>query len=148
MTIYRERLLPGPLTFIVTALVIPAALLVFLPINPAVGVVAAAVMYAACVVALVVTSPVIEVTDEAVVAGRARVPLKNVGAISTYLREEARQQRGPVLDSRAWLVIRGWVDPVVKVEILDDRDPAPYWLLSSRQPTALASAVEKAKALR
>jgi hypothetical protein len=148
MTIYRERLLPGPWTFIVTALVIPAALLVFLPINPAVGVVAAAVMYAACVVALVVTSPVIEVTDEAVVAGRARVPLKNVGAISTYLREEARQQRGPVLDSRAWLVIRGWVDPVVKVEILDDRDPAPYWLLSSRQPTALASAVEKAKALR
>jgi hypothetical protein len=148
MTIYRERLLPGPWTFIVTALVIPAALLVFLPINPAVGVAAAAVMYGACVAALIVTAPVIEVTENAIIAGRASVPLINVGATTTYTGEAARQQRGPVLDARAWLVIRGWVDPVVKVEILDDRDPAPYWLLSSRQPTALASAVEKAQALR
>ena len=131
-----------------TALVIPASLLVFLPINVFVGVVSAIVLYSACVVALIALSPVIEVTDVAVIAGRARVPMENVGSTSSYTGEDARQQRGPVLDARAWLVIRGWVDPVVKVEILDDRDPAPYWLLSSRQPAALASAVEKAQALR
>jgi hypothetical protein len=148
MTIYRERLLPGPWTFIVTALVIPASLLVFLPINPGVGIVAAIVLYLACAGALIALSPVIEVTDSVLVAGRARVPLENVGTTASFTGEDARQQRGPVLDARAWLVIRGWVDPVVKVEILDDRDPAPYWLLSSRQPAALASAVKKAQALR
>ncbi|PRY70324.1 Protein of unknown function (DUF3093) [Glaciihabitans tibetensis] len=148
MTIYRERLLPGPWTFIVTALVIPASLLVFLPINAFVGVVSAIVLYSALVVALVVLSPVIEVTDTALVAGRARVPLELVGSAAAFTGEEARQQRGPVLDARAWLVIRGWVDPVVKVEILDDRDPAPYWLVSTRQPAAMVSAVAKAQTLR
>ena len=36
---YRERLWPSPGMFISTALVIPASLLVFLPINMVVGIV-------------------------------------------------------------------------------------------------------------
>lgn len=146
MTIYRERLLPGPWIFIGTGLVVPASLLVFLPINTEAGVIVSIVLYLGCAVALVVASPVVEVTDLGLVAGRARLPLANVGAATGFARGEATRERGPALDARAWLVIRGWIDPVVKVEVLDDRDPAPYWLVSTRRPAAVIDALAKARA--
>jgi Protein of unknown function (DUF3093) len=145
MLIYRERLLPGPMIFVITALVIPASLLVFLPINITIGVICAAVLYSACVILLVVGSPRIEVTDSVLVAGRARLPLPNVGNATGYTGAEATQQRGPKLDARAWLVIRGWISPVVKVEVLDPSDPTPYWIVSTRHPADLVAALAKAK---
>jgi hypothetical protein len=145
MSIYRERLLPGPMIFVIAALLIPASLLVFLPINGTVGVICAVVLYGTCVILLIVSSPWIEVTDVALLAGRARLPLANVGAASGYLGTDATAQRGPKLDSRAWLVIRGWISPVVKVDVLDDNDPTPYWLVSTRHPRDLIAALNKAK---
>ena len=145
MTYYRERLWPAPWLFISTALVIPASLLVFLPINWWVGVGTAAVLYAGCVVALLVGSPVVEVTGSELRAGRARLPLAVVGAITAYRGDEAQLERGRRLDARAWLLIRGWISPVVRIEVADETDPAPYWLVSTRQPDAVIDAVEKAK---
>jgi hypothetical protein len=145
MLIYRERLLPGPMIFVITALIIPASLLVFLPINQTVGVICAAVLYSACVILLVIGSPRIEVTDTKLVAGRASLPLPNVGEATGYTGADATQQRGPKLDARAWLVIRGWVSPVVKIAVLDASDPTPYWLISTRHPAELVAALAKAK---
>jgi Protein of unknown function (DUF3093) len=146
MLIYRERLLPGPMIFVITALVIPASLLVFLPINITIGVICAAVLYSACVILLVVGSPRIEVTDSVLIAGRARLPLPNVGDATGFTGAAATEQRGTKLDARAWLVIRGWISPVVKVEVLDPSDPTPYWIVSTRHPTDLVAALSKAKA--
>jgi hypothetical protein len=145
MTIYRERLVPGPWVFISTALIIPAALLVFLPINEFVGVVAAIVLYTACVAMLLLFSPVVEVTTTTVIAGRARLPMQNVGETTGYTRTEATAERGQRLDARAWLVIRGWVDPVIKIQVNDDRDPVPYWLVSTRHPDAVIRAIDEAR---
>jgi hypothetical protein len=145
MLIYRERLLPGPMIFVITALVIPASLLVFLPINMTVGVICAAVLYAACVVLLVIGSPRIEVTDAMLFAGRASLPLPNVGDAQGFTGTDATQQRGPKLDARAWLVIRGWISPVVKIDVNDESDPTPYWLVSTRHPADLVAALAKAK---
>ncbi|MEJ1230020.1 MAG: DUF3093 domain-containing protein [Galbitalea sp.] len=145
MSIYHERLLPGPWIFIITALVIPASLLVFLPINQTLGAVCAAVLYAACVVLLVVGSPRIEVTDAALIAGRASLPVANVGAAEGFTGTEATQERGPRLDARAWLVIRGWISPVVKIELNDESDPTPYWLISTRHPAELVAALKQAR---
>lgn len=141
MTQYRERLWPAPWLYLATALVIPASLLVFFPINLTAGVIVAIVLYAGCVVLLLAAAPRIEVTDTEFVAGKARVPLNLVGAVATARGEDARQERGPGLDARAWLLIRGWVDPVVKIEIVDPQDPTPYWLVSTRQPENLAAAL-------
>jgi hypothetical protein len=33
------------------------------------------------------------------------------------------------------------VHPVVKIELLDETDPAPYWLVSTRHPDELAAAL-------
>ena len=46
---YRERLWPAPWVFLATALVIPASLLVFLPISLPTGVGVAIVLYGAIV---------------------------------------------------------------------------------------------------
>ncbi len=146
MTIYRERLWASPWVFIATALVIPASLLVFLPINPIAGVVVAIVLYAAVVIALAIGSPVIEVTEDALIAGRAQLPLRFVGDVGAYRDDGATIQRGQQLDARAWLLIRGWVSPVVRVELRDPDDPTPYWIVSSRAPEALAGAIDGAKA--
>ena len=146
MTLYREKLWPAPWLFFATALVIPASLLVFLPIDFRVGIVTAIVLYAGCVAALLLGSPVVEVTETEFRAGRARLPLEVVGAVTGYRGDEASLERGRHLDARAWLLIRGWISPVVKVEVADETDPAPYWLVSTRQPDAVIDALVRAKA--
>ncbi|MBX3099904.1 MAG: DUF3093 domain-containing protein [Salinibacterium sp.] len=141
---YRERLWPAPWLFISTALVIPASLLVFLPINGTVGVIVALVLYLGCVGLLMLGSPVLEITDTEFVAGKAHLPLALVGATEGFTTDAARLERGQRLDARAYLVIRGWIDPVLKVSVEDEADPAPYWLVSTRNPSSLAAALETA----
>ena len=134
---YRERLWAAPWLYFATALIIPACLLVFAPINFVAGVVSAVVLYAGCVWMLIASSPTIEITDTALTAGRARIERTFLGVARAYRGDEATLQRGQKLDARAWLMIRGWVKPVVTVELLDTSDPTPYWLLSSRHPDEL-----------
>ncbi|HNP15080.1 MAG TPA: DUF3093 domain-containing protein [Terrimesophilobacter sp.] len=143
MTLYREKLWASAWLYLAMALVMPASLLVFLPINVAVGIVVAVVLYGGCVAILVLASPTIVVTDGALVAGRASLPLRFVGTATPFREPEATLERGRNLDARAWLLIRGWVGPVVKVENTDPADPTPYWLVSSRKPEELASALSR-----
>lgn len=142
---YRERLWPAWWVFVATALVIPASLLVFLPISPTAGVVSAVVLYGAIVVALIVTTPSIEVSDGMLRAGRARIERRYVGAVTAHTGAEAFAERGPRLDARAWLLLRGWISGVVRIEIADEADPTPYWLVSTRRPAALADALSGAQ---
>jgi hypothetical protein len=145
MDLYRERLWATPWLFVSTLLVIPAIMLVFAPINLTVGVVLAIAVYAAWAVFLVATAPVIRVTREELVAGHARIPLSLVGEPQAYRGEEATQERGRRLDARAWLLIRGWIKPVVKVPVTDPDDPTPYWLLSTRNPDQLVRVLGEAR---
>jgi hypothetical protein len=138
---YRERLWPAWWVFLATALVIPASLLVFLPISEIAGVVSAIVLYGAIVVVLLATSPVIEVTDGMLRVGRARIERSFIGAVSAHRGAEATAERGVRLDARAYLVLRGWVSGVVRIEITDEADPTPYWLVSSKNPERLAAAL-------
>ncbi|PPF67753.1 DUF3093 domain-containing protein [Clavibacter michiganensis] len=138
---YRERLWPAPWLFVATALVIPASLLVFLPISVLAGVVVAIVLYAGVVATLVLTSPVIEVVDGRLHAGRASIDVAQLGEPEGFRGAEAVAERGVRLHARAYLVIRGWVDPVVRVPLMDPTDPAPYWLVSTRFPERLIAAI-------
>lgn len=143
---FRERLWPTAWVFVTTALVIPASVIVFLPIDVLVGVITAVVLYGAIVAILVATSPVISVTHQALVAGRASLPLRFVGAAESFEAEEAFLERGQRLDARAWLIIRGWIGPVVKIAVTDDADATPYWLVSTRRPGELVAALTAARA--
>lgn len=145
MDLYRERLWATPWLFISTILIVPAVMLVFAPINFAVGVVLAIVFYAAIVIALLVSAPVIRVTSAELLAGHARIPLEFIGEPVAFRGEEATLQRGQRLDARTWLLIRGWIKPVVKVPVLDVDDPAPYWLISTRNPDQLVRVLDEAR---
>lgn len=145
---YRERLFPSVWIVLATALVIPASLLVFLPINPIVGVISAIVLYLGTIGALVATSPVIEIDEAGITAGRARLPIEFSGEVESFTGSHATLQRGPQLDARAWLVIRGWIDPVVKIPVNDPEDPAPYWLVSTRTPQRIIAAIDAAREAR
>ncbi|MFC0678095.1 DUF3093 domain-containing protein [Lysobacter korlensis] len=143
--VYRERVWPAPWVLLSLALVLPASLLVFLPINPLVGVGTGVVLYGGLVVLLVIGSPTLEVTERGFTAGRATLPARHIGRAEGFSRADATRERGPNLDARAWLLIRGWVDGVVRVEVADDRDPVPYWLVSTRRPDELVSALDRVR---
>jgi hypothetical protein len=145
VTIYRERLWPTAWLYISTALIIPASILVFMPINILVGYITAGVLYGGIVLFLLSASPTIEVDDTEIRAGKARLPIAVVGAVSTFDGAQATLERGQRLDARAWLMIRGWISPVAKLEVNDEGDPTPYWLLSSRTPELLAEAIAQSK---
>jgi len=138
---YRERLWPAPWVFIATALVIPASLLVFLPISLPVGAAVAVGLYAAVVGVLIWTTATIEVTGSEFRAGRARMPRSVVARAQAFEGAEATAERGVRLDARAWLLLRGWIPGVVRVELDDPSDPTPYWLVSTRNPSRLAAAL-------
>jgi len=139
---YRERLWPAPWIFLATALVIPASLLVFLPISELAGVVVAVVLYAAIVAVLLLTSPTIQLRDGMLHAGRARLPLDVVGSVTAAHGADAVAERGVRLHADAWLLIRGWVPDLVRIELDDADDPTPYWIVSSRRADELAAAIE------
>lgn len=139
---YRERLWPAAWVFLATALVIPASLLVFLPISTTAGIVCAVVLYGAIVTTLLVTTPIVDVDDALFTAGRARLPRSAIASVASFTGHEATAQRGTQLDARAWLLLRGWIPGVVKVRLDDPSDPTPYWLVSTRHPAELANALK------
>jgi hypothetical protein len=138
---YRERLWPAPWIFLATALVIPASLLVFLPISTIAGWIVAVVLYGLIVATLLVTTPTVEVADGELRAGRARLPLSVVGGVRAAHGADAVHERGVRLHADAWLLIRGWIPDVVRVELDDPQDPTPYWIISSRRADELAAAI-------
>jgi Protein of unknown function (DUF3093) len=145
VTIYREKLWPAPWLFISTALVIPASLLVFLPINIFVGVGSAIALYLVCLAGLLVSATKIEVTQSELIAGKARLPIDIIGSVDGFRGAAATLERGQRLDARSFLVIRGWVDPVVRIELVDPNDPVPYWLVSTRKPEEVSRAIDQAR---
>ncbi|GAA1444905.1 DUF3093 domain-containing protein [Leifsonia poae] len=145
MDLYRERLYAAPWLFISSALVIPITILILAPIDLAVGIVVSIIFYAAIVAAFILSAPTIRVTATELFAGRARIPLSLIGQPAGYTGEEASLQRGQRLDARAWLLMRGFISGVVTVPVLDPDDPAPYWLLSTRNPDQLVRVLDEAR---
>ncbi len=77
-------------------------------------------------------------------AGRAGIETTLLGAATPLDATDTRRQAGVDADARAYLLLRPFVKTSVRVEVTDPADPTPYWLLSSRHPEALASALDAA----
>lgn len=145
MNTYRERLWPSPWIAVIAALAIPASLLTFAAIDLTVGAITGLVLFAGVVTLATVSAPTIEVADGVLRAGAARVPLTHVGEVNVARKDDARHARGPGLDSRAHLVLRPDIDPIVRIELTDPADPTPYWVVSTRRPEQLAEAIIAAR---
>jgi hypothetical protein len=135
---YSERLLPSWWLTLVLGLFLPAGFIIFLPLDPLVGLTAGAVMWAGAWGVLAIFSPTVSATPDGFRAGVARIEWKNVSHVEVVTAEESRRATGVELDARAWLVIRPWIKPAVRIHVTDDDDPTPYWLVSSTKPDVLA----------
>jgi hypothetical protein len=51
--------------------------------------------------------------------------------------------RGRDADPAAFLALRFWQPHGVRIDIKDDRDPTPYWLVSSKKSQELAQRLKK-----
>lgn len=139
--LYQERLWPAFWVWVVAAGVAAASILVFAPISMTAGIISAIVVAVVLAVLLVLSSPRIVVTGQYLSVGRAQIERRYLGTVDGFLGEDAVQQRGPALDGTAYLCIRGWISPVVRIEITDPADRTPYWLTSTRRPKQLTAAL-------
>jgi len=114
-------------------------------ISPLVGWLVAAAMIALIVPALAGTAPVLEVDEDGLKAGRAFLEAEYFGEATALDPTQARRLRGVEADGRAYVVLRGWLSTAVRLEVADDRDPTPYWYLSTKNPQGLASALNQAR---
>lgn len=86
----------------------------------------------------------VAVRDGVLRAGRAHIPLALVGDVEPLDADATRRVHGVDADARAFLVTRPYLKRAVRVSITDPADPTPYWLLSTRHPQALATAIATA----
>jgi hypothetical protein len=88
------------------------------------------------------TAPVIAVTEEGLRAGGAYLPWAFVGQVQSLDRDAMRSARGPGGDARNFIVLRPWAAAGgVLVEVQDNLDPHPAWLVSTRRPQSLVRAI-------
>ncbi|MBB5790930.1 DUF3093 family protein [Jiangella mangrovi] len=147
MTAYRERLVVPVLWWVLLAGLAGSAWLVYdYAYGPRVSLPVLAGVLVLGVAGLVAYGRLLIAVDaESVTVGRARLPLTALGPAEALTGDAARNARGPGLDPRAYLAIRGYVPGVVRIGVDDDADPTPYWLVSTRRPERLVAVLEAAR---
>ncbi|MDQ0028863.1 DUF3093 domain-containing protein [Arthrobacter bambusae] len=141
--LYTEKLWPSPWIWIVAVGFSAAGILMFAPISITAGIIAALVLFAITATLLVTSTPAIVVDRDTVQVGRASIQREFIGAVTAFHKDEAVAERGTRLHGLAYLCLRGWIDPVVRIEITDPADRTPYWLTSTRRPEELVAALSK-----
>jgi hypothetical protein len=139
--LFTEKLWPGAWIWLVAAGLASAGILVFAPISMTAGITAAVVLFAVETALLVLSTPSLTVTARTLQVGRASIERGLTGPAEAFRGKEATAERGTRLNGLAYLCIRGWIDPVVRIEINDPSDPTPYWLTSTRRPEELVAAL-------
>ena len=147
-TVYTERLWPAAWVWAWGALVATTLGVVFVPAT-SIGVAVAVGVTALVGTALLLRSwsPVVRVVEPEpgaglwLQAGDARIPAVALGEVEPLDAAQMTLALGPALDARSHRCIRGWVATGVRADVVDARDPVPYWLVSTRQPRRLAASL-------
>lgn len=140
---YRERLLPGWWVWLVAlGLVTMVSVAYGAALGAAVGWVTAAVGAVVAGILLWTSAPIVAVTPEGVRAGGALLPPDAVGEVRAVGPQDIATLRGPGADARIFVVLRPSTAPGgLLIHVADDDDPHPAWLVSSRHPDRMASAI-------
>lgn len=147
--LYRERLTVPIAWWVLSGLFALSMLLAFgLYLGPVWGIGTALLSFLAVTAVFAAASNLIIVDGAGLRVGRANIELHYLGEARPLDTEQARTRRGPQADARAFLVLRPYVSTAVEVTVDDVDDPAPYWLISSRRPRTLATALTEATAGR
>lgn len=71
----------------------------------------------------------------------ARIPITLLTDGVPLDREAFRLQTGPMADPRAYVVSRPWLRTAVRLTVADPADPTPYWVVGTRRPGELLTAM-------
>ena len=146
MTLFRERLSPKPLVWLILAAA-PAAVGIAYgaAFTPTLGWLIFFSGLTVVVPLVILGSPVLVVTDREIIAGRAVLPRSAIGGVTPLagqpsiptLREELRRA------ATAFTIVRAWSGGTgIRIDLIDPEDPHPCWLLSSRRPQELAQVLQ------
>ena len=140
---YRERLLPAWwMWLLVAAFVTMLAVAYGAALGAATGWLVAVICGVVAVVLLWTGAPRIEVDDAGLHVGYAVLPGRCIAEVSAVDNAEIRRLQGPGSDARTFVALRaGAASGGVYVTLDDPEDPHPAWLVSSRYPDRLATAV-------
>ncbi|KUF13095.1 MULTISPECIES: DUF3093 domain-containing protein [Streptomyces] len=144
---YEERLTAPRSWWLVSVLVGLAGALTMLPFGtlPLLGGLVGGTALAA-VLTSAYGSVRIRVVAGSLVVGDARIPVTALGEAEPLDEAEARAWRFHKADPRAFMVLRSYIPTALRVEVTDPDDPTPYVYVSTRDPQALAAALDAVRA--
>jgi hypothetical protein len=87
----------------------------------------------------------IEVADGTLRAGRAGLPLDGTSDVVPLDEKQAALLRGPRADPAAHLMLRPYLKRAVYIRLADPGSGVPYWLVATRHPAELATAIERGR---
>ncbi|MGA9833851.1 MAG: DUF3093 domain-containing protein [Trebonia sp.] len=87
----------------------------------------------------------IEVADGTLRAGRAELPLDRISDVVPLDEKQAALLRGPRADPAAHLMLRPYLKRAVYIRLADPGSGVPYWLVATRYPAELATAIERGR---
>jgi hypothetical protein len=102
-----------------------------------------ALLTAATILIYFTASLVIEIEENELRVGKAHIDKKFCGEVTVLSPAQMSLQRTREADPAAYLAIRFWTAHGVKIEVRDDRDQTPYWLVTSKHGEKLAQALKK-----
>jgi hypothetical protein len=131
--------------YLAYTLLTPMVALVAAPFGVTLAITLGAVTFVACLVLASVLSPLVVVAEGRLIAGKMSIPISALGEAREIPMAELRSELGPRLDSRAQIQIRGDIKTAIKVDVIDETDPTPYLIISSRRASELVSALRANK---
>jgi len=88
------------------------------------------------------TALTIEVDENVLRVGAARIEHTYIGDVIALTPIEMKSIRTREADASAHLAIRFWSSKGLKLQISDPRDPTPYWLITSNNAKELIKALK------
>nr|NLD40394.1 DUF3093 domain-containing protein [Actinomycetales bacterium] len=138
---FRERVFPPLPVFVLLCLLAGSFGLILVPLSTTVAALVGTTIAVLAGLVQYLTAPVLEVEDGWFRAGTARIEGHFLGEVEVLDRAGMRTAMGTGADLRAYTVYRDHTSTGIRVALVDERDPAPYWLVSSRNAPALAEAL-------
>lgn len=143
---YRERLTPGPVVWLVAiGFAASVAVAYGSALGTVVGVLVGVGLTSAVLLIIWFSSPQLRVSTSVLEAGGAQIDMDLIGRITTLDGDAMRLARNGQhrdADARSFTVIRPWSGQFgVLIEITDDNDPHPAWVLTTRHPERLITAL-------
>ncbi|MFM6841077.1 MAG: DUF3093 domain-containing protein [Candidatus Planktophila sp.] len=84
----------------------------------------------------------IEIKDGELHIGKAHIPVQYLSDVEIIAQKDFSFQRTRGADPAAYFATTFWVSEGVKVKVTDQRDPTPYWLISTKKAEQLAAALQ------